>query len=149
MEHTAKLISGSSSVESNPPLRGRGLRFVLVNELMGRRSMNVREMAAVLEGYGYELGGRASKVISDALRWELRRGRVVRIGRGLYRYQTAPASTARRIRLFARHCNRWVVALTRIGNSPPTPTDRRSRARTQADGIAPCPWFLLGWLWTM
>jgi hypothetical protein len=32
-------------------------------------------------------------------------GRVVRLGRGLYRYCRAPASTARRIRLLATRCH--------------------------------------------
>ena len=41
------------------PLRGRALRFVLVNELMARSSMTVADMVACLHGYGYgyDLGG--------------------------------------------------------------------------------------------
>ena len=65
--------------QSRRPLRGRGLRFVLVDELMSRRSMTVAEMVTVMAGHGFNIEGRASKAISDALRWEVRRGRVVRL----------------------------------------------------------------------
>ncbi len=82
-------------------LRGRGLRFILVDQIRSRRTMTVAEMVGVLSDYGYRLPGRASKVISDALRWELARGRVVRVARGVYAYGRAPQTTARRIRLFA------------------------------------------------
>jgi hypothetical protein len=52
----------------------------------------------------------------DALRWEVRRGRVVRLGRGLYRYCRAPASTARRIRLFAARCHHHPTATAAAAN---------------------------------
>jgi len=109
------------------PLAGRALRFVLVAELMKRPEMTVAEMTAVVDRYGHQLTGRASKVVSDALRWEVRRGRVVRLGRGLYRYCRAPASTARRIRLFATRCHNHPTA-------------------TGADRVEP-PWADLRWLW--
>jgi hypothetical protein len=133
------------------PLRGRGLRFVLVDELMRRRSeMTVAQLAACLEGEGHVVDGRLSKVISDALRWEVRRGRVVRISRGVYRYAGAPVSTARRIRLFARHCRAWVVAVGRGDVPPPTPRVRRSRStwpHLEVPGLP--PWAGLAWLWSM
>jgi hypothetical protein len=105
-------------------------------------------MTAALRHHGYQLGGRASKVISDALRWEVRRGRVQRLGRGLYRYHQAPATTARRIRLFARRCHHWVVAITRTGNPPPVPPNRRPRPKAYLPQPGQPPWAHLGWLWT-
>lgn len=97
-----------------PPLRGRALRFVLVDELMGREEMTVAEMVAALaHRHGFDLGGRASKVISDALRWETRRGRVVRVGRGRYRFSHAARSTTRRIGILAARSRAWVVAIMR------------------------------------
>ena len=131
------------------PLRGRGLRFVLMDELMRRGSMSVLDLATVVEGAGYRLSGRASKVISDALRWEVRRGRVSRLGRGLYRFKRALASTARRIRLFADRCHGWLVAMTRTGNPPPVPPNRRPGPQSHRARPGQPPWAHLGWLWTM
>ena len=56
---------------SIPPLRGRALRFVLVDELMGRGDeMTVAQLvAALVDRHGVGLGGRASEISSDALRW--------------------------------------------------------------------------------
>ena len=64
------------------PLRGRGLRFVMLHEIRRRRVMTVAELVDTLNAEGYELGGRASKMVSDALRWEVARGRVIRRARG-------------------------------------------------------------------
>ena len=52
----------SVDVASGGPLRGRGLRFVLVGELMAHRQRTVAQLAAAVQGYGFELSGRASKV---------------------------------------------------------------------------------------
>ena len=46
---------------------------------------------------GFAIGGRASKQVSDALRWERRRGRVRRIARGLYGPGYVPRATEYRI----------------------------------------------------
>ncbi len=132
-------------------LRGRGLRFVLVDELRQRRTMTVAEMVKVMAESGFDLGGRASKVISDALRWELARGRVIRLERGVYQYHKAPVSTIRRIRLFAARCRAWAVATTRMQTPPPTPPNRRATPwlRQVGRGQDPnrSPWEHLGWLW--
>ena len=105
----------------DPPntLRGRALRFVLVDILRQRDSLTVAELVGALTDQGFRVAGRASKTISDALRWERARGRVVRVRRGLYRYGRPPKSTARRIMIFARRCRDWLVAQTRT--QPPTP----------------------------
>jgi hypothetical protein len=113
--------------------------------------MTVAQMVTVVTGYGFELTGRASKVISDALRWEIARGRVTRLGRGVYHYQQAPRTTARRITVFAARARAWIVAVMR-GHSPPsTPPDPRVDPATQPlaprhDPTDP-PWNHLGWLW--
>lgn len=125
---------GDAGNTESVPLRGRALRFVLVDEIRerGGESMTVAEMVAVLADNGHDLGGRASKVISDALRWELARGRVRRLGRGVYRYHRTPASTARRIRIFAETCRTWLVVLTRTAQPGETSRGHRS-------GSAPGP----------
>ena len=143
----AMTITSCPTAEAEP-LRGRGLRFVLVDEMMGRDEISVRELAARLASRGYRLEGRASKVISDALRWEVRRGRVVRIARGRYRYVSAPASTARRIRLFAARCRAWLDAVAHGDRPPQFPPDPRPGPYWRAlhDPAWP-PWADLRWLW--
>ena len=51
-----------------------------------------------LDDAGFILPGRASKEISDSLRWEVGRSRVRRLGRGRYAAGSMPGSTRRRIR---------------------------------------------------
>ncbi len=128
-----------------PPLRGRALRFVLVDELMRHEGeMTVAEMvAAVVHRHGFDLGGRASKIISDALRWETRRGRVIRIGRGRYRFSHTARSTARRIGILAARSRTWVVAIMRR----PQPSVTRSPGLPDTPGRAMSPpWADLAWL---
>jgi hypothetical protein len=142
--------AGSAASIAGRALRGRALRFLLVDELMNRAEMTVAEMAATVAAQGYRLPGRASKTISDALRWEVRRGRVARLGRGRYRYATAPASTARRIRIFANRCRAWIADLTRGDRPIPFPPDPRPGPYWQAyhDPSWP-PWAELRWLWVL
>lgn len=132
-----------SAAPISTPLRGRALRFILVDELMRHQEMTVTEMVtALVHRAGFDLGGRASKIISDALRWETRRGRVVRIGRGRYRFSHAARSTTRRIGILATRSRAWVVAIMR------RPVDV---AAPLAGGAAPPgpgqpPWADLRWL---
>lgn len=129
-------------------LSGRGLRFVLVDLLMTNRGeTSVAELAAALSRQGYDVKGRASKTISDALRWEVRRGRVGRTARGRYCYRRAPVSTARRIRLLAAAARDW-VAVVQHGRTPPParPNPRRWLLSNPYEPTAP-PWHDLGWLW--
>lgn len=135
-----------------PIIWGRALRFLLVDHMMAaERPVSVAEMVDLIAGAGFTLGGRPSKVISDALRWEVRRGRVVRLRRGIYRYRSAPRSTARRIRIFAGWCHRWMDDVRRGRTPPPTPTDPRGRwARAGYElGADWPPWATTGWLWAM
>jgi hypothetical protein len=129
------------------PLRGRGLRFVLIDELMTRGELSVAQMAATLAAHGYDLGGRASKIISDALRWEVRRGRVLRPARGRYRFHQAPVSTVRRIQIFATRARNWIAAVTSHRTPPTTPANPRGSTIVDHDPRRP-PWNNhWGWLW--
>jgi hypothetical protein len=92
-------------LEDPRTLWGLELRYLLCDLIASRGGAvcTVAELVSALERGGFELGGRPSKEISDALRWEVGRGRVVRVGRGRYRAGTVPGATRRRIRRVARH----------------------------------------------
>ena len=55
--------------------------------------MTVSELVDCLDHLECTPAGRPGKVVSDALRWEMRRGRVRRIGRGRYAAGRIPRST--------------------------------------------------------
>jgi len=77
------------------PVSGINLRFVVVAVLIeSGRTMTMRELVAAVEGRGFLLPAKRSKAVSDAIRWEVRKGRAVRIGWGLYRVGTIPRSTS-------------------------------------------------------
>ena len=78
-------------------LRGTELRYALVRlaELIGPAS--IPELLAGLQRWGFTVEGRPSKTVSDALRWERRRGRVSRWGRGMYNGGEMPRATEHRI----------------------------------------------------
>lgn len=80
---------------------GRLLRRVLVTWLMDAGPdcpLSVPELAQRLEQAQLQVRGRGGKAVSDALRWEVRRGRVVRVRRSVYVIGQVPRSTAWRIR---------------------------------------------------
>jgi hypothetical protein len=58
---------------------------------------DIAELIEALSRFGFEFAGRPSKAISDALRWEMRYGRVRRHARGLYGPGWMPRSTEYRI----------------------------------------------------
>ena len=130
-------------------LRGRALRFVLVNELARHGTLSVAEMVVIVRRYRFDLGGRESKIISDALRWELARGRVVKLARGVYRYGRLPPSTARRIRIFAVTAIRWmqIVAPTRTKPLPDSQTPPPGWPTRNEPNIDWPPWRSFNWLW--
>ena len=80
------------------PLRALELRYVLTLYLYECGLLTVRQMVEAMEAEGFSVGGRPSKTVSDALRWEVRRGRVMRVGRGRYAHQAMPRQTRDRIR---------------------------------------------------
>jgi hypothetical protein len=71
-------------METPHQLTGIDLRYALTMYLLQHGPTTVNELIEALEWQGFSISGRASKEISDALRWERRRGRVRRLARGPY-----------------------------------------------------------------
>ena len=84
---------------ASPPVLvgGRDLRYLLTILLHRHGPLTVARLVTLLEAEGFAVRGRPSKEVSDALRWEIGRKRVVRLGRGRYAPGVMPPSTARRI----------------------------------------------------
>lgn len=78
-------------------LRGVELRYVLIVALRNQSEMTVGDLVEEIARQGFKVDGRPSKVISDALRAELARERVVRVERGTYALGQLPRSTEHRI----------------------------------------------------
>lgn len=73
------------------------LRYALTLYLHQHGPATVAELINALEYQNFEISGRPSKAVSDALRWEMAHGRVARTGRGRYRPLEMPRSTEHRI----------------------------------------------------
>jgi hypothetical protein len=86
-----------STMNTRHQLKGIELRYALTMYLLQHGPTTVDELIKALEWQGFEIGGRASKHVSDALRWERRRGRVRRLARGLYAPGYVPRGTEYRI----------------------------------------------------
>lgn len=79
-------------------LSGIELRYALTAALLRAGTpLTVPELVRSLERDGFACCGRTSKAVSDALRWEIGRGRVVRLRRGLYVVGHMPKQTRSRI----------------------------------------------------
>jgi hypothetical protein len=78
-------------------LQGLELRYVLTMYLVQHGPTTVEELIDAIRFQGFDVDGRASKQVSDALRWERRRGRVRRLARGLYGPGSVPRATEYRI----------------------------------------------------
>lgn len=87
-----------------PPLRGLSLRYVLALHLAAAagRPCSVDELVTGVERAGFLVAGRPSKAVSDALRWEVARNRVVRLDRNRYAAGHIPRSTRYRIEAHVR-----------------------------------------------
>jgi hypothetical protein len=82
------------------PISGRPLRYVLTLALTStEQPVHVDDLVHIVEDQGFSVAGRASKTISDALRWEVARDRVRRVGHGRYVGGRVPSSTLRWMRL--------------------------------------------------
>ena len=67
------------------PIRGLRLRELLVLILLRHAGpMTVPALVDAVDAYGFRIQGRASKVVSDQLRYEVARDRVRRVDRGVY-----------------------------------------------------------------
>jgi hypothetical protein len=105
MSHPGDSIGAMDERHLRPfALSGITLRYVLTAHLRRDGEQSVAELLARLEADGAWLVGRPSKVVSDALRWEIRRGRVVRTGWGTYAPGHIPRATWHRI---CRHVEDW------------------------------------------
>ncbi|OBR97872.1 hypothetical protein BHQ23_06110 [Mycobacterium gordonae] len=91
-------------------LSGIELRYVLTWQLALHGPATIADMIDALEWHGFCVKGRASKAISDALRWEIARGRVRRLGRGKYGPGGMPRATEYRIhqRVLALRDKAWL-----------------------------------------
>jgi hypothetical protein len=70
------------------------LRYLLTVVLLDAgRELTTDELVAAVRSSGQDVAGRASKTVSDALRWEVGKGRVVRIKRSTYARGSMPRST--------------------------------------------------------
>ena len=79
-------------------LSGLDLRYALTTALLRAGvPLTVPDLVRALERDGFTCWGRASKEVSDALRWEVGRGRVVRVRRGVYVAGHMPKQTRSRI----------------------------------------------------
>ncbi|MGW0161238.1 hypothetical protein ACWDUN_18210 [Mycobacterium sp. NPDC003323] len=78
-------------------VRGTDLRYLLVWMLWDEGPCGVSELVDRLASFGFGVDGRPSKTISDALRWEVRRGRLMRPYRDWYMLGDIPRSTEYRI----------------------------------------------------
>jgi hypothetical protein len=77
---------------------GTDLRYLLTAYLFDHGPATVEELVDALAYHGFRAAGRrSSKSVSDALRWEMARGRVIRVGRGHYRAGAMTRATQQRI----------------------------------------------------
>lgn len=80
------------------------------------RVVTVAEIVRWLLASGFDPPGRASKFVSDRLRGDVSRGRIIRVGRGRYRSGHVAPTTWRRIEDSA------TASIRRAGSPRMTPT---------------------------
>lgn len=91
------LLRHRVGMEALMRVNGLDLRYLLSWLLADSGSATVPELVDRLAMYGFGVGGRPSKTVSDALRWEVRHGRVLQHGRGRYGPGPTPRATEYRI----------------------------------------------------
>ncbi len=107
-EHNG-VMSHWDPTNTSPALRGRPLRYLLVKILAdAQHPLTVAELIVLCGDEGVVFDGRASKLISDALRWEQRAGRVKRPQRGVYTIGRVPRSTMRWIKQRTDQTRYWL-----------------------------------------
>lgn len=114
-------------------IAGTALRHAIcVCLLEANAPLTLSEVVAGLEHLAVVVPGRASKTVSDALRWEVRNGRAIRVRRSVYQAGSMPRSTEWWIRrqVASRHslvaqrpANKWAALFDETPPlEPPTPT---------------------------
>lgn len=74
----------------------RALLVVILVDADG--PLTVAQLVGLLSSAQVELPGRPSKAVSDSLRWEICKGRVVKVGHATYCAGVVPRTTLRRLR---------------------------------------------------
>ena len=97
------------------PVSGTDLRYLLTAYLFDHGPATVEELVDALAYHGFHRGGRMSKSVSDALRWEMTHGRVIRSRRGHYRPGSMTRAAQHRILQRVRALHGEVAALSRRG----------------------------------
>ena len=85
-------------------------RYLVVRLFERGGEATITELVDDLHGEGFGVPGRPSRTVSDALRTEVARGRVVRVTRGLYALGHVPRTT--------KHRMVHTVASLRLGQRP-------------------------------
>jgi hypothetical protein len=96
-------------------VRGIDLRYLLTAYLFDHGPATVDELVDALTYHGFRPAGRASKSVSEALRWEIFQRRAVRLRRGRYRPGTMPRATEQRIYTRVRALHDEVAEMSRRG----------------------------------
>jgi hypothetical protein len=78
-------------------LHGIELRYVLTMHLFHHGATTITDLVKAVASQGFALTSPPPKSVSDALRWEMRRGRVHRLGRGRYGPGWMPRGTEYRM----------------------------------------------------
>jgi hypothetical protein len=81
------------NITTSRVLRGIELRYAITQYLLQHGPTTVIDLIDALRYQGFDFAMRPSKAISDALRWEVGRGRVQRLRRGLYGPGSMPRAT--------------------------------------------------------
>ncbi|GJM38174.1 MAG: hypothetical protein DHS20C19_15410 [Acidimicrobiales bacterium] len=77
-----------------PEVTGILLRYALLDVMHGvAQPASIDEIVRAIEGLGVEIPARKGKWVSDALRTEHKKGRIIRVGRNRYVGTEIPRST--------------------------------------------------------
>ena len=129
---------GSRWWDAPGELRGINLRSLLVLQLAeARGSLTVAELVDRADAAGWRLDGRASKTISDALRWEVARGRAVRLDRGRYACGGIAKTTRHRMRRRLAACQARAARRAGCGQANHTVDDLLTHEEQLLDGLNP------------
>lgn len=110
LSHPTAILECMDVYAHRRTVSGLDLRYLLTWLLVEGGTLTVGELARRLEADGFGVAMPVSKTLSDALRWEVRRGRVVRVGRGRYGPGAMPRQTRSRIRCRVAALRRHAVA---------------------------------------
>jgi hypothetical protein len=105
-------------------VKGVELRYLLTTYLFDHGPATVTELVDALAIQGFVTTGRPSKCVSDALRWEIGLGRVIRYRRRRYRPGEMPRATEHRIARRVEALRAKVAELSRRGGHEGGCSDR-------------------------